>query len=80
MAKVVSLPIIDLEGCKASPSIGRKLVESLGGVGFAYIINHGVKRKMVTDVLKAGKRFFEKSEDEKLKIRIPPISFFFFKI
>jgi len=50
----------------------RKLGEALSGIGFTYLINHGVDLQKIDNVYKVSKQFFDMSTEIKKKMRKPP--------
>jgi len=75
------IPIIDcskingpLENIKKEDlkSFADEFGTALNGIGFAYLINHGVDLDKIEKVYEVSKEFFDMSEDIKKKMRKPP--------
>ena len=73
-AEELEIPVIDISaislihvdvGNKNYGTIGEKLHQALGNVGFAYLANHGIPAKIVEDCMREAKTFFQLPIEEK---------------
>jgi isopenicillin N synthase-like dioxygenase len=68
------LPTLDLRrfdgGDAERTAFLRELRGAAGGVGFFYLIGHGVEENLVSDVLNVSRRFFALPEQDKLAIEM----------
>ena len=73
-AKPEILPTLDLRRFEAGGAERAAFLSELrtaaGGVGFFYLIGHGVDEELVQDVLSVSRRFFSLPEQDKLAIEM----------
>src|SRR5690606_35416788 len=67
-----SLPILDLSvldsGEEGAQRFRDQLREVTHDVGFFYLVNHGVPKELIDEILDVSRRFFELTDDEKMAI------------
>nr|GMD58530.1 protein DOWNY MILDEW RESISTANCE 6 [Ipomoea batatas] len=61
------VPVIDL-GCGDRSLIVRQIGDACRHYGFFQVINHGVSKKVIDDMLKVAHDFFNLSVEEKMKL------------
>src|SRR5271170_2835790 len=68
------LPIIDLAGFPGDPAAFARAVSEIAaaarGIGFFYLVNHGVPRELMENAFAESKRFFARPYAEKARIAI----------
>lgn len=72
-----SLPVIDFSRwLKGSPeekkAAAKDLAEACRGVGFVYIVNHGVTPELLDEAFGWSKKLFDLPEDKKMLAPHPP--------
>lgn len=72
-----SLPVIDFSRwLKGSPgekkAVAKDLAEACRGVGFVYIVNHGVTPELLDEAFGWSKKLFDLPEDKKMLAPHPP--------
>jgi isopenicillin N synthase-like dioxygenase len=74
---VAKLPIIDLAGFPGDPAVFERVVgeiaEAARGVGFFYVVNHGVPSALMEGAFAESKAFFARPYAEKSEIAIDKI-------
>jgi isopenicillin N synthase-like dioxygenase len=74
---MADLPIIDLAGFPADPAAFDRVVGEIAaaarGIGFFYLVNHGVPRDLMTRAFAESKAFFARPYEEKSEIAIDKI-------
>ncbi|XP_019179826.1 PREDICTED: protein DOWNY MILDEW RESISTANCE 6-like [Ipomoea nil] len=61
------VPVIDL-GCGERALIVKEIAEACSEYGFFQVINHGVPKKAIEDMLKVAQEFFQLPVEEKMKL------------
>lgn len=75
---LMSIPIIDFAPWTHDASeehrgaVSTELVKACREVGFAYIVNHGVPQDALDHAFAISKRFYDLSQEEKMKAPHPP--------
>jgi isopenicillin N synthase-like dioxygenase len=68
----LSLPILDLSNLDGSEESAAQfrvdLLEATHNVGFFYLVGHGVDQRLIDDLLRVSREFFELPAEEKLKL------------
>ncbi|GLR09365.1 2-oxobutyrate oxidase [Mixta theicola] len=68
------LPIIDFALLSGTEPQRKEILEKLGqaarDIGFFYLINHGIDRKLSDNVQRVARAFFALPQDEKLKVKM----------
>lgn len=72
-----SLPVIDFSRwLKGSPeekkAVAKDLAEACRGVGFVYIVNHGVTPELLDEAFSWSKKLFDLPEEKKMLAPHPP--------
>ncbi|KAI5785840.1 hypothetical protein EDC01DRAFT_189539 [Geopyxis carbonaria] len=73
MSSFTEVPVLDLSlsrDPKTKPEFLEDLKKALLEVGFLYIKNTGINEKLVEEVMRLGKLFFELPEEEKLRLEM----------
>ena len=79
-----SIPIIDLSKIALDnvdvsdqhyDEVGAEFCHALSTWGFAYLKNHGIPWDLVDNCVAQAKKFFERSQETKLKYRYTNLSF-----
>jgi non-haem dioxygenase in morphine synthesis N-terminal len=74
----ISIPVIDFAAWSHKASreerhaISTELVKACAGVGFAYIINHGVPQDALDQAFAISKQLYDLPQEEKMKAPHPP--------
>lgn len=73
MSSFTEVPVLDFSLSRSDdtkPQFLEELKRALLEVGFLYIKNTGIDDKLIEDVIRLGKQFFELPEEEKLRIEM----------
>nr|GMC68325.1 protein DOWNY MILDEW RESISTANCE 6 [Ipomoea batatas] len=62
-----NVPVIDL-GCGERELIVKQIAQACSEYGFFQVINHGVPKKAIEDMLKVAQEFFQLPVEEKMKL------------